>query len=231
MDLAWDCSLGLRHVLQGPRVCTIAEWPDCRLEHWEGYDAWERFWSCPWATLGVEVRAGLRIQHGLNELVGATYGQVVAFYSKRALGNPKVEELAENSPHEKGGQTMELRQEQADLMKSVVETVSQDIVKEFEEQFSSWVQTWDAPHTAHLSNPSFVRFSKEFSALVAMGTEILPLVVNKLTKEENFFALQLYDALQPDVRSIVSIDPEDAAILEGEQGRAARTVEQWITNL
>ena len=175
--------------------------------------------------------AGLRVQHGLNELVGATYGQVLAFYSKRTLGNSKVEEMVGNSPYAKEGQTMEIRQEQADLMKSVVETVSQDVVKEFEEKFSLWAETWDAPHTVHLSNPSFVRFSKEFAALVAMGTEILPLVVNKLTKEENFFALQLYDALQPDVRSIVSIDPEDAAILEGEQGRAARTVEQWITNL
>ena len=66
-----------------------------------------------------------------------------------------------------------------------------------------------------------------------MGTAIVPLVVQKLTDPKNFFALQLYDTLQPeaDKAAIVHIDPEDDAMLEGEQGRAARTVQQWVSTL
>ena len=95
------------------------------------------------------------------------------------------------------------------------------------------MKTWHAPHTAHLSNPAFVKDNKEFVALMKMGTDILPLVVQKLTEPKNFFALQLYDSLQSkgEKDTIVHINPEDDTMLEGEQGRAAQTVEQWVSSL
>ena len=175
----------------------------------------------------------LRIRHGLDELLSSSYGRVVAFYNKRRvlLADSDIDLRLENASHVKGARKVKLRKEQAEVMKSVIAEVDKQVIDEFETKFSAWVQTWDAPHTAHLSDPSFVRFSEEFAALVAMGADILPLVVEKLTDPDNFFALQLYDALQPEAMSVVHIDPEDDAIFEGEQGRAERTVERWIANL
>jgi hypothetical protein len=63
-----------------------------------------------------------------------------------------------------------------------------------------------------------------------MGPAILPLVVEKLADPENFLALQLYDAIQPDEHLIVQYGPEDERIVEGEQGRARRVVQTWLTN-
>jgi len=71
---------------------------------------------------------------------------------------------------------------------------------------------------------------QEFDALVALGPEILPLVIEALADPENFFVLQLYDAIQPDPRLVVQYGPEDERILEREQGRTRRAVQAWPTN-
>ena len=176
----------------------------------------------------------LRIQHGLDELVGASYGRVIAFYKKRSLllaDATDIELRLENASNIKGARNVKLRKEQSDALKSVLKTVDKEQAVEFEELFMAWQETWDAPHTVHLSDPSFVRYNPEFAALIAMGDEILPLVVSKLIDPNNFFALQLYDALQADAASVVELDVEDDSIFDGEQGRAEQTVERWITNL
>jgi hypothetical protein len=52
----------------------------------------------------------------------------------------------------------------------------------------------------------------------------------KLGDPDNFLALQLYDAIQPDERLVVQYGPDDERILEGEQGRARRVVQTWLTH-
>lgn len=178
----------------------------------------------------------LRIQHGLDELAGDSYGRVVAFYSR------KKHVLEEAGAYYEPGSVSSLtrvqevmgeKTEQNHALESVIRKIDEQTISEFEARFSTWAQTWRAHHTAHLSNPAFVKDSKEFVALMKMGTAIVPLIVQKLTNPRNFFALQLYDTLQPEVdkTAIVHIDPEDDAMLEGEQGRAARTVERWVSSL
>lgn len=176
--------------------------------------------------------SGLRFQHGLNELVGSVYGRVVQFYNKdnaQSVDSGSISQVGD-SIEIKGVNTMILTEEQTEFMESVLEGYDEKFVQIFEKKFQAWVNTWDASHTLHLSDPSFVRFSKEFAELVAMGTEILPLVVNKLVDPENFFTLQLYDTIQPEAMSVVHINSDDDAILEGEQGRARRTVVRWIAS-
>jgi hypothetical protein len=63
-----------------------------------------------------------------------------------------------------------------------------------------------------------------------MGDAIIPLVVNELIQPDNFIALQLYDRLQNEPRLLVEHSAEDDLILEGEQGRAHRTVRTYIRN-
>jgi len=83
---------------------------------------------------------------------------------------------------------------------------------------------------AFSSNSTSRALGKEFDALLALGPVILPLVVEKLADPDNFFALQLYDALQPDINLLVQFDADDERILEGEQGRARRLVQHWVSN-
>jgi len=100
----------------------------------------------------------------------------------------------------------------------------------FDAAFSAWQETWFRGGLAMSSDPHTRTVGKEFDALVALGPEILPLVVGALTDPDNFMALQLYDAIQPDDRLVVQYGPEDERIVEGEQGRARRAVQGWLTN-
>ena len=176
----------------------------------------------------------LRIQHGLNELVGSMYGRVIAFYKKQTLllaDATDIELRLGNASKLKGARKVKLRKEQSEALLSVLKTVHEKRLVEFEELFEAWRETWDAPHTAHLSDPGFVRYNPEFAALTAMGDDIIPLIVQKLVDPNNFFALQLYDSLQSDSASVIEIEPDDDSVFDGEQGRAAQTVERWIANL
>jgi len=100
----------------------------------------------------------------------------------------------------------------------------------FDAAFNAWRETWFRGGLAMSSDPHTRTVGKEFDALVALGPEILPLVVGALTDPDNFMALQLYDAIQPDDRLVVQYGPEDERIVDGEQGRARRAVQGWLTN-
>ncbi len=178
--------------------------------------------------------ADLRIQHGFDELEGEWYGGVIAFYRKRgSLADDPVVETADlfksgiKDPNE-----MKLDKTRKDMLVDEIKKIDDNLHNEFKTKFSRWVKTWNAPQTAHLSDPSFVRHNNEFADLVALGEAIIPLVIEKLTDPDNFFALQLYEALKPDsdAAALRSSDEEEELILEGEQGRAVRTVEEWLRN-
>jgi hypothetical protein len=100
----------------------------------------------------------------------------------------------------------------------------------FDAAFNNWKETWFTGGLAVSSDPHTRTVGKEFDALIALGPPILPLVVEKLVDPENFLALQLYDAIQPDQRLVVQYGPDDERILEGEQGRACRVIRSWLTN-
>ena len=63
-----------------------------------------------------------------------------------------------------------------------------------------------------------------------MGPAIIPLVVESLAEPDNFFALQLYDAIQSNEQLLVQYEADDERILEGEQGRAHRVVQSWFAS-
>ena len=63
----------------------------------------------------------------------------------------------------------------------------------------------------------------------AMGKNIIPLIMEKLLDEDNFFLLPLYDAIQTDSQLKISYKKGDAKILEGEQNKAKRTVRLWLS--
>lgn len=110
------------------------------------------------------------------------------------------------------------------------EGVPADLRAAFRQAFDAWKSTWFCGGLAVSSDPHTRAVGKEYDALVALGPAILPLVIEQLADPENFMALQLYDAIQPNEKLLVQIGPEDERILEGEQGRARRVVQTWFAN-
>jgi hypothetical protein len=171
----------------------------------------------------------LRIQHGLNELVGSSYGRVVAFYRRSRLLEAAFASLLENRMKEKIAKSY-LTGAEKKALRDQVNSVRREVRSDFDIAFSAWKDTWFSGGLAINSNPHSRTIGKEFDALVAMGPPILPLIVEKLADPQNFIALQLYDAMQPNERLLVQFKPDDERILEGEQGRARRVVQAWFAN-
>jgi hypothetical protein len=109
-------------------------------------------------------------------------------------------------------------------------TVAAELRRAFEKDFDAWKDTWFRGGLAISSVPNNRAVGPEFDALVALGPKILPLVVEKLADPENFLALTLYDAIQPDEKLLVQFAPGNERILDGEQGRAVRVIHAWFAN-
>jgi hypothetical protein len=171
----------------------------------------------------------LRIQHGLGELVSSSYGHVVAFYRRSRTLLAAYETSLEDVMKERAVKSY-LSAVQRRILNEQREKVSEELRAAFEDAFAAWKNTWFSGGLAISSNPHTRAVGKEYDALIALGPAILPLVVEKLADPENFLALQLYDALQPNEKLLVYFEPDDERILEGEQGRAQRVVQAWFAN-
>jgi hypothetical protein len=170
--------------------------------------------------------AGLRIQHALAELVGSVYGRVVAFY--RPAGGKHA---ARARPGSKArAMRFRLTSEQRRRLDEQRRAVPAELREAFATAFRAWKESWQRGSLVINSDPRSRAAGPEFDGLVALGPRILPLVVEGLTDPDNFFALQLYDAIQPNGQLVVQYGPDDERILEGEQGRAWRTVQAWFAN-
>jgi hypothetical protein len=116
------------------------------------------------------------------------------------------------------------------LLNEELARIPDQLRADFYKAFAAWKETWFSGGLAISSDPSTRAVGKEYDALIALGPAVLPLVVEALADPENFFALQLYDAMQPNEKLIVQYEPNDERILEGEQGRARRVVQTWFAN-
>jgi hypothetical protein len=169
----------------------------------------------------------VRIQHGLGELAGSTYGRVLAFYGRGlALAALSVTVSEATKKH----MTASVTNKERSALKRLVSEVESETRQAFRAAFAAWKKTWFEGGLAISSDPHTRAVGKEFDALVALGPKILPLVVETLVDPEHFLALQLYDALQPDQHLIVQYEPDDERILGGEQSRAAEVVKHWLAS-
>ncbi len=171
----------------------------------------------------------LRIQHGLNELVGASYGRVVAFYRHSRLLSAEYAAILEANVKDRQPKSAVSSAEKK-LLAEQIKSVPTELQTEFSHAFEAWKSTWFQGGLAVSSVPQSRAVGLPFDALIALGPQILPLVVQKLADPENFLALTLYDAIQPDEKLLVHVDADDERILEGEQGRAKRAVQAWFAN-
>ena len=169
--------------------------------------------------------AWLRIQHSLSELEGGQlYGDVVSFYGRGATITGRSKTTSGT------GQSMvalKLSKEEAKFLKSRLDAITPELRESFEKAYQAWKRTWDHPFIVVSSDPSARTQTPAFLELIAMGRDILPLLMEKLLDPDEFFALQAVDRLlRPE--AIVVHDFESGTALAGEQARALETVRRWI---
>lgn len=169
-----------------------------------------------------------RIQHCLNELNGpdSVYGHVIAYYNyKRIIIGPKIPLPKYLINYMKIKR--EFTREEMALIKGIIKEIPAATVSEFEKRFRAWKNNWLKGSMSSVSDPYARTKAEGYRELTSMGKEILPLLVNKLMDESNFLALPVYESLAGKKLSI-AIDANDEKVLEGEQGRAYRTVKLYL---
>jgi hypothetical protein len=181
-----------------------------------------------------ESKAGtwLRIQHGLGEMEGGSlYGDVLGFYRctgpMPADSQPANVRLQALLKARTMNEVVSLSSDQLAYVHARAAEVDRELKARFERAYAAWKETWSHPMIAVSSAPGARAKSIEYLELIALGPEILPLLMEKLTDPEEFFALVAVDRLvRPELR--VTHEPGDEAILLGEQGRAIETVQRWV---
>lgn len=167
-----------------------------------------------------------RIQHCLNELNGPVYGHVIAYYGwKRIVVGPNFPLPKYLKDYMK--LKREFTKEEVSIVRGLIKDIPAEKVKNFEAKFKAWKNSWHKGSLSSSSDPYARAATGEFRELTAMGKEIVPLLINKLMDESNFLALPAYEKLA-DKKLVISIDARDEKVLEGEQGRAYRTVKLYL---
>lgn len=167
----------------------------------------------------------LRILHEKEQLTSRDYGHIIQHYSKWAASDAAEREIELMNQR---GPDMLSNAEQAEVG-NVAGGVDPELAAQFDRKFEDWRATWSSPELAIHSNPAAFAQSKEFEELAAMGQEIVPLVVGKLAEPDNFLALTLYDRLMGMTDMVVQTVPDSEEAIEGEQGRALRTVRRYLS--
>jgi hypothetical protein len=164
----------------------------------------------------------LRITHTLQGMEGGSYGDVEGFYSAATSLQKKTElmQLSFDSFNRLSAQELK-------ILEDAVLNVDPALRASFEKTYREWKATWEHPLIVASSNPYDRTRSVQFLELIALGSGILPLLINQLLDQEEFFALQAVDRLLKPALSVVR-GPYDDLILMGEQGRALETVKRWI---
>jgi hypothetical protein len=113
------------------------------------------------------------------------------------------------------------------FLREQVQRVPSEVKKQFETAYRAWNEACEHPFILASSNPYSRTQTPTFLDLIALGPAIVPLLMEKLTLGDDFFALLAVDRLiRPEF--VVSHEPGDPAVALGEQGRAIETVKQWI---
>jgi hypothetical protein len=183
----------------------------------------------------------LVIHRTTGTLSGGIYGESLAQVGP-ARPEPR-EEVAlgsllqgENTPQDSGSAEKptpiiySLSEEETPALMQQVKKLNQEVKDLFEQKYAAWKQTWTQPAIQASSNPNDYARSQEFNDLVAMGSDILPLLVEKMSNGREFLVLQAVEKLLPS-NLIFRPAVDDPRILGGEQLRAHMTAKRWLASL
>jgi hypothetical protein len=112
--------------------------------------------------------------------------------------------------------------EQRARLNAEIANVPAELRSRFDELYQDWRKTRERADIAVSSSTGAVRNSEEFRALVSLGPKVLPLIVNKLLEPSEFFALQVYEAIEkPNLG--------EEYRFESEQKRAIAVARGWLS--
>jgi hypothetical protein len=165
------------------------------------------------------------ISHRGSDLTSADslYGFVWRFYQPKPGMDP---ELAARTAAEINAASR-YREETTSEVCRRAGAVDVELRAEFVLRYSKWTQTWRQPSIAASSAPADRANSSEFRALVELGAPVVPLLMERLLDDSQFFALQAVQRLV-DPALVFHPEPDDPAVLGGEQHRARETVRRWV---
>lgn len=182
-----------------------------------------RYYSSSWGWTS-KLGQWLLITHGRDALIGG-YGARRLFYARAAA--LVALELKEGEMIVPSGPDVEsLSASDRQILEGLVPSVAPRIAKQFEAAWKAWQAELQTDVSVDSSTASFVSHSA-YRQLVAMGSAIIPLVMQKMAEPSQWYAVLIADALLPPEEQVTVTD-EDPEVLEGEQGRARRTVLQWV---
>ena len=162
----------------------------------------------------------MRIQHGLGEMEGgSSYGNVLGFYRRAALMEADLQQSNQRLQMLLKAQNMKesisLNADQLNYVRARVAHTDKSLRERFENAYAAWKAAWDHPLIAVCSAPAARAQTTEFLELISLGSDILPLLMEKLIDPDDFFALVAVDRLaRPELLITHAID--DEAILLGE---------------
>jgi hypothetical protein len=164
--------------------------------------------------------AWVRLQHGLAEMEGGLlYGGVLGFYDN-APDEARIVKVAQMK-------TLSLSKSDLKFLRNRVQQVSPELKERFQSAYSAWKEECEHPLILASSDPHARTQTPLFLELLALGPQILPLLMEKLTHPDDYFALLAVDRLiRPEF--VIAHRPGDQAVVHGEQGRALETIKQWI---
>lgn len=135
------------------------------------------------------------------------------------IPNASMSKITEISPIDT--LTMEERRRVREIAAQVPDSVKT--------QFSFLLYKWNYAiahsHKTLLSSNTYSYTElPEFHALKSMGSQVIPLIIERLIEPSNFHLLVLYEAVQKDCSKIVKDH------IGGEQNRAIRCVKKWLVS-
>jgi hypothetical protein len=190
------------------------------------------------STWGWTSKVGryLLITHGRDALVGA-YGTRRRFYTAGAAvtGLTEGTELGDDEAPMTDSPLPPLDRSAIERLDQMAAAADPALVEEFDRRYGAWksallaVSESEGAFSVGLLNSTAAGFSglPEFAALVALGSEILPLVMRKLADPDEWPAVLLADVFVP-YGVGVEFDLDDERVLTGEQGRARLTLDAWL---
>lgn len=196
-----------------------------------GFSPWTMTHSAVWDVvqgLSWESKCGawLRITHTLQGLEhGPLYGDIQGFYTDhpyvRVLARAMVTDRVRSA---RAG--VEVRPDEAAFVRRRATAMPAGVREYSEAAYARWKQDWSRPAMLASSAPWARAYSPAFLELLALGTAVVPLLLEKLLDPDDFFALVALELLLPPAL-VASWTPDDERMLLGEQGRAQATIRRW----
>ncbi len=199
-----------------------------------GLSTYEMAHASAWQDGDWQSKLGgyLRITHEREGLEGEVYGRIWVSFDSRSYKTADDYKTLSNIATAVNRDSITLSSQQKALVRKKAMMVDAATKAKFDSLIVAWRTAIDNDIMMKLSSSTkaYTRLS-QFDELKEMGGKIIPLIMERLLNRNDFYLLQLYDAVQSDESLTIRYEDYDVRMLEGEQNRAKRTIVKWLDSL